>query len=48
MEGATVVFQDPYKMDTKFREYKDYERVSLPVGQSALTYLSLPSPKASW
>jgi hypothetical protein len=39
MEGATIVMQDPYNLSTKFREYKDYELVSLPVGQSALTYL---------
>ena len=31
-------------MSTKFREYKDYELVSLPVGQSALAYLSLQTP----
>ena len=45
MEGATIVMQDPYNLSTKFREYKDYELVSLPVGQSALTYLSLQTPE---
>ena len=45
MEGATIVMQDPYHLSTKFREYKDYELVSLPVGQSALTYLSLQTPE---